>query len=63
MLEGIGKMKRFSNTIEQAKGLTTFIYSFFEIKGRSSAAQLSKKRSYMYKGTTSAEHVGLRTGG
>ena len=64
MLEGIGKMKRFSNTIEQAKGLTTFIYSFFEIKGRSSATRLSKKRSYcMYKGTTSAEYFGPRTGG
>jgi hypothetical protein len=34
--------------------LNTYNSFFFEIKGRSSAAQLSRKRSYMYKGTTCA---------
>ncbi|CAO2148778.1 unnamed protein product [Urochloa humidicola] len=50
MLEGIGKMKRFTSTIEQAKGLTTFIYSHH--KTLALMRRYTKKRDIVRPGVT-----------
>ncbi|XP_062222565.1 uncharacterized protein LOC133921624 isoform X1 [Phragmites australis] len=50
MLEGIGKMKRFKNTIEQAKAITIFIYSHH--KTLALMRRFTKKRDIVRPGVT-----------
>lgn len=50
MLEGIGKMKRFKNTIEQAKALTIFIYAHH--KTLALMRKFTKKRDIIRPGVT-----------